>query len=124
MVATAAFLAAVAIGLGAFGAHGLKNLVPAEAVLSFQTGVRYQMYHALAILFLGIAPVISVKMKWAVFWPFALGTVFFSGSIYLLALNSLLGADVSFLGPLTPLGGLLFIVGWLQLARAVLKRKR
>jgi uncharacterized membrane protein YgdD (TMEM256/DUF423 family) len=117
---TAAFLAALTIGLGAFGAHGLEKLVDSEALATFETGVRYQMYHSIALLILGFATVIPPKTRKWVFRFFLFGIIFFSGSIYFLALKSVLPFNVSFLGPVTPIGGMLLIVGWLRLAYGLL----
>ena len=116
-------LIALGIILGAFGAHGLKQVVSPEKVASFEVGVRYQIYHGIALLILSLnASKIEGTLK--VFLAFILGGIlFFSGSIYLLALNDLLGADLSFLGPLTPVGGVLMIAGWGVLVRQLLKMK-
>lgn len=124
MVLTASFLAGITIALGAFGAHGLKNIVDASALNTFETGIRYQMYHCLAILVLGLAPSISEKIKRTVFWFFIVGIVFFSGSIYLLALNTVLLFDATKFGFITPIGGLLFIIGWFWLAYSLLTLKK
>ncbi len=121
---TAALLLALTIGLGAFGAHGLEKLVDAEAIATFNTGVRYQMYHSLGLLVLGFAAAIPKSTRKWVFRFFIFGILFFSGSIYVLSLKSLLSFSVSFLGPVTPLGGLLFIVGWLRLAYGLLTINR
>ena len=124
IVVTAAILAAVTIAIGAFGAHGLKQLVSAESLATFETGVRYQMYHVLALLVIGFASVIpSTTKKW-VFRFFCFGMLLFSGSIYLLALKEQLLFSVSFLGPVTPIGGLLLILGWVRLAYGLLTIKR
>ncbi len=123
IVVTASLLAAVTIAIGAFGAHGLKELVDTQALSSFETGVRYQMYHVLALLVVGFATGIPSKTRKWVFWFFLLGILFFSGSIYLLALKSVLPFSVSFLGPVTPIGGMLFIVGWLRLVYGLLTIK-
>lgn len=116
-------LIALGIILGAFGAHGLKQVVSPEKVASFEVGVRYQIYHGIALLILSLnASKIEGSLK--VFLAFILGGIlFFSGSIYLLALNDLFGADLSFLGPLTPVGGVLMIAGWGVLVRQLLKMK-
>jgi uncharacterized membrane protein YgdD (TMEM256/DUF423 family) len=124
MVIAASFLAAVTIGIGAFGAHGLKNIVDASALISFETGVRYQMYHCLAILVLGLAPSISKKIKKKVFWLFIFGILLFSGSIYLLALNAVLPFNSAKIAFITPVGGLLFIIGWFWLAYSLLSLKK
>lgn len=123
IVVTAAFFAAFTVVLGAFGAHLLKNMVDSEAVGTFETGVRYQMYHSLALLVLGFASSVPDKISKWVSRFFVLGMVLFSGSIYLLALKSVLPFSVSFLGPVTPLGGLLLILGWLWLAIGLLTIK-
>ena len=120
---TACILTAMTIAIGAFGAHGLKELVNANALNTFETGVRYQMYHSLALLIIGFTTSIPTGTRRWVFWFFVLGMIFFSGSIYALALNELLPFDVSFLGPITPIGGLLFITGWLRLAYGLLSTK-
>ncbi len=124
IAATAALLAAFTIGLGAFGAHGLKNVVDAKAVAVFETGVRYQMYHCLALLALALFPVLSQKAKKTVFWLFIIAMIFFSGSIYLLALNEVLPFNAAKIGFITPIGGLLFIVGWVYLAGRLLSLKK
>ena len=111
-----AVLGAITIAIGAFGAHGLKQLVSADSVASFETGVRYQMYHIIVLLAMALSSKISdVTLKW-VFRFFVIGMILFCGSIYVLALKEVLSFSVSFLGPITPIGGLLFILGWLRLA--------
>ena len=124
IAATASFLAAITIALGAFGAHGLKNIVEASALNTFETGIRYQMYHCIAILILGLIPAISEKVKRIVFWLFIFGILFFSGSIYLLALNEVLPFNSAKIGFITPIGGLLFIIGWFLLAFSMLSLKK
>lgn len=123
IVVTACVLATITIAIGAFGAHGLKNIVSLKAIATFETGVRYQMYHALALLIVGFAGVIPESAKKWTFRFFIFGTLFFSGSIYLLALAEVLPFSVSFLGPVTPIGGLFFILGWLRLAYGLLTIK-
>lgn len=112
-VAIASFLAALGVAGGAFAAHALKGKLPESALTSFETGVRYQMYHALALLAVAIllAQFPQAKGLVAVGWCFTAGVVLFSGSLYGLSL-----AGLKALGPVTPLGGLAFIVGWLLLA--------
>lgn len=124
IVVTSAILAAITIAIGAFGAHGLKQLVSVESLATFETGVRYQMYHVLALLVLGFAEKIPLETKKWVFRFFSTGMLLFSGSIYLLALKEQLPFSVSFLGPITPIGGLLFIVGWGILAYGLLTINR
>ena len=116
-------LIALGIVLGAFGAHGLKEVVTPEKVASYEVGVRYQIYHGLALLVLSLnASKIEGSLK--VFLIFILtGVLLFSGSIYFLALNDVLSPDLSFLGPVTPIGGVLMIMGWGVLLRQFLKMK-
>jgi len=102
----------VGVALGAFGAHGLRNRLSPEMLAVFETGVRYQMFHALAILITAIA--LARIDGWAVRaagWSFGAGIVLFSGSLYLSALTG-----VRSLGAVTPLGGLAFLAGWALLA--------
>lgn len=113
----------LAIILGAFGAHGLEKLVDAEAIDTFETGVKYQMYHALFLLFLGLRNEIAVKTKKMVFTLVLLGVVLFSFSIYLLALNSLTSFDFKIIGFLTPIGGVFMIMGWIYLGYHILTQK-
>ena len=114
----------LAIVLGAFAAHGLEKLVDAQAIDTFETGVKYQMYHALFLLFLGIWDGLPSKPKKIVFTLILLGVVLFSFSIYLLALNSLTSFDFKIIGFLTPIGGVLMILGWVVLAYKILKTKK
>ncbi|MEW2920324.1 DUF423 domain-containing protein [Muricauda sp. ANG21] len=120
----ATVLGLMAIILGAFGAHGLKKLVDAEAVDTFETGVRYQMYHALFLLFLGIWNGLERVMKKRVFSMVLVGVILFSFSIYLLALNSLTAFDFKIIGFLTPIGGVFLILGWFLLGYYILTQKR
>ena len=98
--------------LGAFAAHGLKPHLSAEAVSTFETGVKYQMYHALLLLFVGfMGKTHSALFHW-IFYLLVFGIIFFSGSIFLLATNSLTGVDFMVLGPVTPIGGSMLIFCW------------
>jgi uncharacterized membrane protein YgdD (TMEM256/DUF423 family) len=124
IVASSAILATVAIGLGAFGAHGLKDILSAEALSSFETGVRYQMYHSLALLIIGLAISIPTNTRKWVYRFFVFGVILFSGSIYILSLKEIVTFSVAFLGPITPIGGLLLIVGWVRLLYGILKVKK
>jgi uncharacterized membrane protein YgdD (TMEM256/DUF423 family) len=106
--------ALVGVALGAFAAHALRSRLDAQLLLSFEVGVRYQMYHALALLAVGWA-----CTRWpgaaviASGWLFVAGTLIFSGSLYALSLSGM-----RWLGAITPLGGLAFLAGWLCLAWA------
>ena len=119
-----ATLGIIAIVLGAFAAHGLKPLLSVEKFQTFETGVKYQMYHALFLLFLGGLPIASEKVKRICFYLTLFGVLFFSGSIYLLATNSLTSFDFSILGPITPVGGSLMIIAWIVLLISFFKLKK
>lgn len=116
IVGTAAIIGLISIIFGAFGAHALKAVLNAEQLVSFETGVRYQMYHALFLLFVGMANVITEKQKKTIFILTLIGILFFSGSIYLLATQGISGINFKFLGPVTPIGGMFLIFSWLMLA--------
>lgn len=122
IVITGMFLTAATIAIGAFGAHGLKEIVDASALNTFEVGVRYQMYHAIAIVILGFVHS-PIKLKKSVFWFFIIGMLFFSGSIYLLSLNNVLPFDARKIGFITPIGGLLFIIGWVRWGYGIIKLK-
>jgi uncharacterized membrane protein YgdD (TMEM256/DUF423 family) len=123
IVITAALLAALTIIVGAFGAHGLKELISEKSLVSFETGVRYQMYHVIVMLALGLSTGILPKTQKWVFWFFIIGILFFSGSIYLLALNEFLPFDTKLIAFTTPIGGFLLIIGWLRLSYGVIVNK-
>jgi uncharacterized membrane protein YgdD (TMEM256/DUF423 family) len=113
----ASIFAVLAVILGAFGAHALKQIFTPDQLLSFETGVRYQFYHAFALLFTGVIYSVfqSKLLKWAV-TCFILGIIGFSGSIYLLTyLKATSNIGLGGLGIITPIGGLFFIAGWILL---------
>jgi uncharacterized membrane protein YgdD (TMEM256/DUF423 family) len=110
-IALGAVNAALAVAAGAFAAHGLRERLDARALEVFETGARYQMYHALAMIAVGLAVSAGVRGAAASGWLFQAGIALFSGSLYAIALSG-----VRALGPITPLGGLLFLAGWLWLA--------
>ncbi|NNC50811.1 MAG: DUF423 domain-containing protein [Flaviramulus sp.] len=112
ILVTASLLGVLSIIIGAFGAHGLKQLISNESLQSFEIGVRYQMYHALLLLFVGNSTFIKVKTKKIMYYLIVLGVLFFSGSIYGLATNSLSNIDFKTIGFITPIGGLLLILAW------------
>ncbi|WP_299553565.1 DUF423 domain-containing protein [Seonamhaeicola sp.] len=112
LLVTASVLGLIAIILGAFGAHGLKELISPEAQKTFETGVRYQMYHAILLLFVGSSTLINEKIKKVIFYLIVFGVLFFSGSIYGLATNDLSSFNFKTIGFITPIGGLLFILAW------------
>lgn len=115
IISTAAVLGMIAIILGAFGAHGLKKVLAIEQLNTFETGVKYQMYHALFLLFIGTTSLINQKLKKNILNLTITGVIFFSGSIYLLATNSLTSMDFKVIGFLTPIGGVFLIISWLLL---------
>lgn len=115
IISTGALLGMIAIILGAFGAHALKNILSLEQLSTFETGVRYQMYHALFLLFIGTTNIIGQKTKNNVYNLTLIGTILFSGSIYLLATNNLTPIDFKIFGFVTPIGGVLLISAWLKL---------
>ena len=121
---TACVLGALTIAIGAFGAHGLKSLVSPDKVTTFETGVRYQMYHVFGMLILGYtASGLKIDPKW-IFRCFLGGLILFSGSIYLLALDEVLPFSTKWLGPVTPIGGLAFISGWALWALRLWKNRK
>jgi uncharacterized membrane protein YgdD (TMEM256/DUF423 family) len=121
---TAVLLGVTAIILGAFGAHALKKQLTVEELVTFETGVKYQMYHALFLLFLGLTTLVTEKSKKTIFLLVLLGVIFFSGSIYLLSTKTISGIDFKPLGIITPIGGTLLILGWAIFLGQILKDKR
>jgi uncharacterized membrane protein YgdD (TMEM256/DUF423 family) len=110
----------LAVAAGAFGAHALKTRVTPELLLVYETGIRYQLIHALALLAVGLAAVHRPAGRWAIpVGLFTAGTVLFSGSLYALALSG-----VRWLGAVTPLGGVCFLVGWLAVIWIVFRAGR
>src|SRR6478609_982774 len=115
IISTAALFGMIAVILGAFGAHALKKVLSLEQLATCETGVRYQMYQGLFLLFVGTNAIISQKRKKIIYNLTLLGVLLFSGSIYLLATNSLTPIDFKIFGFLTPIGGLLLISAWFLL---------
>ncbi|NMH87029.1 DUF423 domain-containing protein [Flavivirga algicola] len=109
---TASIFGLLAVVLGAFGAHTLKELITVEAQQTFETGVRYQMYHAILLLFVGFIPYIQQKIKKVLYYLIVVGIILFSGSIYGLATNLLTTFDFKTIGFVTPIGGLFLILAW------------
>lgn len=109
----------LAVALGAFGAHALRDRLAPDLLNIFETGARYQMYHALALLLVAaLWDRLAPRLAAAAAWSFALGIVVFSGSLYALALSG-----VRALGAVTPLGGAAFLVGWTCLLFGALRRR-
>lgn len=119
----ACFLGALTVAMGAFGAHALKTMVDEHSLAIYDTAIRYQFFHTLALALTGlIAKTNAHKLiKFAGLF-FMLGILFFSGSLYMLTLKAATGADgFIWVGPITPIGGLFFIVGWILLGVATRK---
>ena len=117
----AALIGAAAVGIGAFGAHGLKPHLSEYQIAIFEKGVQYQFYHALAVLAVGILWQKNPQSVWLrrSVWVFLAGIICFSGSLFLLACRDLVPFSVTWAGPITPLGGLCFLAGWLMLFQGV-----
>ena len=123
IVLTALVFGIFTIVLGAFGAHGLKQYLSAEQLSSFEVGVKYLMFHALFLMFVASTNFVEENEKRAIFYFTFFGTLFFSGSIFLLTTKNVTGIDFKFLGPVTPIGGLLLIVAWIWLFIKILMKK-
>lgn len=118
-----AFYGMLSVILGAFGAHAFKKILSVERLASFETGVKYQMYSALLLLVVGFFLKFETSVeRWASIL-LILGTFFFSVSIYFLSFQDIFGVNLRFLGPVTPLGGLLMILGWALLIYIFAKSK-
>lgn len=117
IISTAAIFGFLAILFGAFGAHALKKTLSSDQLKSFETGIKYQMYHAIVLLVLGFNSSMTTP---AMYWCFTLGILLFSFSIYGLVLSEKAGKKMRFLGPVTPIGGLLLVSGWILLLVKVL----
>lgn len=117
----ACFLGLIAIVLGAFGAHALKDILSTSELSSFETGVRYQMYHAIVLLFVNIYDGFTSSQKNNLTVIFFLGILLFSGSIYTIHLTSITAKSIWFV---TPLGGLTLIIGWFIMIAIFLSKSR
>ena len=107
-----------AVALGAFGAHGLEHHLDAKQIATFKTASMYHYIHLRAMMVIAFQLKEKNKVLKFSFWAFLIGIAFFSGSLYLLSTKNLIGGDVwNILGPITPLGGLVFILGWANLIR-------
>ncbi|WP_035673998.1 DUF423 domain-containing protein [Flavobacterium sp. 83] len=123
IISTGALFGMIAIILGAFGAHALKKVLSLEQLSTFETGVRYQMYHAVFLLFIGLTNDLSQKAKKTIYFLVLFGVILFSGSIYLLATNDLTSFDFKAIGFVTPIGGLLLILAWGVLLTKIINKK-
>ncbi|WP_375238983.1 DUF423 domain-containing protein [Aurantibacter sp.] len=124
ILVTAVIFGLVSIVLGAFAAHGLKKELSPESLESFNTGVRYQMYHAFLLLFLGAFKTVSSRFKKIIFHLTVLGVICFSFSIYLLSTSVITGINFKSIGFITPIGGLLLILAWSMLLLGFIKNKK
>lgn len=123
IVITGCVFGVLAVIAGAFGAHGLKSLIAPEQLAIWHTAVEYQFYHVFALLFLSMVPH-KGRLVTTSYILFTFGIILFSGSLYLLACRDLIAWDgMWIMGPITPVGGILFIAGWLTLALAASKRR-
>ncbi|HSP41090.1 MAG TPA: DUF423 domain-containing protein [Gillisia sp.] len=109
--------------LGAFATHGLKPVLSPAAMDSFETGIQYQIYHALLLLLLGNMKEVILKQSNLIFYLLVFGIILFSGSIYFLATREITNFNIGFLGPVTPLGGSLLILCWIILLWRCIKLK-
>jgi len=124
ILVTATILGILSVILGAFAAHGLKELVSEQAIQTFETGVKYQMYHALLLLFVGSTSYVKSAQKKMVLIFVVIGVIFFSGSIYGLSTNTLTTFNFKTIALITPIGGLFLIVSWLVLLVNFLRLKK
>ncbi|MDB5000624.1 MAG: hypothetical protein JWR76_1701 [Mucilaginibacter sp.] len=124
IIITASLFGALAVIAGAFGAHALRALLQPKQLEVWHTAVQYQFYHVFALLFLSTFTGFKNKLIVSAYYLFTVGIIFFSGSLYLLSCRDLLGMPgLAALGPITPIGGLLFIIGWVMLALAAIRNK-
>lgn len=122
VLAVGAVYGAMSVILGAFGAHAFKKILSVERLTSFETGVKYQMYHALLLLIIGFFFSFQSSLEKGMAWSIMVGTFFFSVSIYFLSFADHWGLNLKWLGPVTPLGGLLMIIGWFLLLFCIVKK--
>lgn len=123
IILTGALFGLIAVILGAFGAHGLEGKVSEGSLDNWTTAVSYQFYHTFAILFLSTFSRAKNGLINFAYWAFTGGILLFSGSLYLLSTRVITGLEASFLGPITPVGGLFFILGWISLFIATIRHK-
>jgi len=123
IIITATLFGMLAIILGAFGAHALKAILTPEQLTSFETGVRYQMYHAFFLFFVASRKELTLKAQKVIYNLVLAGVLFFSGSIYLLTTKNVTSVDFKIIGFVTPIGGLLLIFAWLVLFVTFFKKK-
>ncbi|MBZ9628261.1 DUF423 domain-containing protein [Psychroflexus sp. CAK57W] len=115
-------LGCIGIILGAFAAHGLESLISEDAIATFETGVKYQIYHSLFLVFLSSQKFTTSKLNKSLFWLILIGVLFFSGSIYGLATNELTSFDFKTIAWITPIGGTLLILSWVLVFFNIFKK--
>lgn len=124
IIITASLFGILAVILGAFGAHGLRGKVDVDQLQTWETAVQYHFYHVLALLFLSTFSRFKCRLINFSYWSFTVGIILFSGSLYVLAAKDILNiTQTSFIGPVTPIGGLFFIIGWTTLLLATIRNK-
>ena len=121
---SASITGGLAVVLGAFAAHGLKPFLSISAIESFNTGIRYQMYHSFLLFFIGLSIYIKPRQKSTLLKLILTGVLLFSGSIYLLATNDLSPINFKVIGFITPIGGLILILSWVLLGFYFFKKKQ
>ena len=123
---TAFILGAISVAMGAFGAHTLKDMVSERVLITFETAVRYQFYHLFALLAVGILyKDFKNRFMKAAGWFFIAGILLFSGSLYMLCyVQATVQPGYKWIGPITPLGGLCFIIGWIIMFLAISKKEK
>jgi uncharacterized membrane protein YgdD (TMEM256/DUF423 family) len=124
IISVAVIMGMTAIILGAFGAHALKKYLTIEELGTYETGIKYQMYHGLFLLFLGTNSLLDEKAKKTILQLVIFGVIFFSGSIYLLATKTLTGINFKPIGIITPIGGSLLIMAWSALLWNIINKKK
>lgn len=123
IIITGVIFGVLSIILGAFGAHALKVVLTPEQLTSFETGVRYQMYHAFFLFFVGSRKELSLKAQKVIYNLVLAGVLLFSGSIYLLTTKNVTAIDFKIIGFVTPIGGLLLILAWMVVLITFFKKK-
>jgi uncharacterized membrane protein YgdD (TMEM256/DUF423 family) len=123
IVITALILGGLSIIFGAFGAHALKKVLTTDQLNSFEIGVKYQMYHALFLLFVSQTNYLTLDQKHTVLWLVLIGIMLFSGSIYLLTTTKITSLSTKIIGPFTPIGGLFLITAWIYPIFCILFKK-
>lgn len=123
LILLGSLLALIAVIFGAMGAHALKDFLSTDQLVSFETAVRYQMYHGIALIAISSTKYIKLKIKKLLLFLIGFGVLLFSGSIYLLVGAPIFEMDFKFMGPVTPVGGLLLIIAWIFIIISILRYK-